>query len=140
MCCGIDWADDHHDVAVIDAEGMVVARRRITDTAAGFSELLDLLAAHGDGEHQLIPTAIETSRGLLVAALRATGRKVYATLWRRPATGTGMRSRARSLTTATPSSRPSPPSLTTPAPAPTTTGAAPPETATPPGNVTCSTG
>jgi hypothetical protein len=39
--------------------------------------LLSLLADHGDSAQEPIPVAIETSRGLLVAALRATGRPVY---------------------------------------------------------------
>ena len=76
--CGIDWAEDHHDVALVDAEGMLVAKRRIGDDAAGFATLLQLLAAAGDSSQQPIPVAIETSRGLLVACLRATGREVYA--------------------------------------------------------------
>jgi transposase len=76
--CGIDWAEDHHDVALVDAEGKLVAKRRINDDAAGFATLLHLLAAAGDSGEQPIPVAIETSRGLLVACLRATGRDVFA--------------------------------------------------------------
>ena len=76
--CGIDWAEDHHDVALVDAEGKLVAKRRISDDAAGFAMLLQLLAAAGDSGQESIPVAIETSRGLLVACLRATGREVYA--------------------------------------------------------------
>ena len=76
--CGIDWAEDHHDVALVDAEGKLVAKRRISDDAAGFAALLQLLTAAGDSGEQPIPVAIETSRGLLVACLRATGRDVYA--------------------------------------------------------------
>jgi transposase len=40
--------------------------------------LLELLVDHGDTPEDPIPVAIETSRGLLVACLRATGRPVYA--------------------------------------------------------------
>ena len=76
--CGIDWAEDHHDVALVDAEGNLVAKRRIGDNAAGFDTLLQLLADAGDSSQQPIPVAIETSRGLLVACLRATGREVFA--------------------------------------------------------------
>ena len=76
--CGIDWASDHHDVALTDSDGTLVARARISDDARGLNELLELLAAHGDSEDKRIPVAIETSRGLLVACLRATGRPVYA--------------------------------------------------------------
>ena len=75
--CGIDWAEDHHDIALADRDGKLLARRRISDDAAGLAGLLDLLAEHGDTPEDLIPVAIETPRGLLVACLRATGRAVY---------------------------------------------------------------
>ena len=75
--CGIDWAEDHHDIAVVDRDAKLLARRRISDDAAGLAGLLALLAEHGDTPGDLIPVAIETPRGLLVACLRATGRKIY---------------------------------------------------------------
>jgi len=75
--CGIDWAEDHHDIALADRDGKLLARRRIGDDAAGLAQLLELLAGHGDSAGDLIPVAIETPRGLLVACLRATGRKIY---------------------------------------------------------------
>ncbi len=76
--CGIDWAEDHHDVALVDADAKIVGKRRISDDAAGFLQLVQLLAEAGDSAEDPIPVAIETSRGLLVACLRATGRNVYA--------------------------------------------------------------
>ena len=75
--CGIDWAEQHHDIALVDDEGTQLAKRRIGDDAAGFAALLELLAEHGDQPDNRIPVAIETSRGLLVAGLQATGREVY---------------------------------------------------------------
>jgi len=75
--CGIDWAEDHHDIALVDREGRLLARQRIGDDAEGFTELLALLADHGDEAADQIPVAIETPRGLLTACLRATGRRVY---------------------------------------------------------------
>jgi Transposase/Transposase IS116/IS110/IS902 family len=75
--CGIDWAEDHHDIALADRDGNLLGRRRISDDAAGLAQLLGLLAEHGDTPDDPIPVAIETPRGLLVACLRATGRKVY---------------------------------------------------------------
>jgi transposase len=75
--CGIDWAEDHHDIALADQRGKLLARRRISDDAAGLAQLLALLAEHGDSPEDLIPVAIETPRGLLVACLRVTGRQVY---------------------------------------------------------------
>src|SRR5262245_58263732 len=76
--CGIDWAEQHHDVALVDETGRQVAKRRIADSVAGFGELVDMLAAVSDRDDAEIPVAIETPRGLLVAALRATGRPVFA--------------------------------------------------------------
>src|SRR5580700_3359084 len=75
--CGIDWAEDHHDIALVDAAGQLRARRRISDDAAGLAQLLALLAEHGDTADDPVPVAIETPRGLLTACLRATGRKIY---------------------------------------------------------------
>ena len=75
--CGIDWAEDHHDIALISKDGQLLARRRISDDAAGLTQLLALLAEHGDTPDDPVPVAIETPRGLLVAGLRATGRPVY---------------------------------------------------------------
>jgi transposase len=75
--CGIDWAEDHHDIALADRDGKLLARRRVSDDAAGLAALLELLAEHGDTPDDPIPVAIETPRGLLVACLRATGRQVY---------------------------------------------------------------
>ena len=75
--CGIDWAEDHHDIALVDQDGLLLARRRIGDDAAGLAGLLALLAEHGDTPDDPVPVAIETPRGLLTACLRATGRQVY---------------------------------------------------------------
>ena len=76
--CGIDWAESHHDIAIIDAEGRLLAKQRIKDDLQGWRQLVELLAEHGDQPDAPIPVAIETGRGLLVACLRATGRAVYA--------------------------------------------------------------
>jgi transposase len=75
--CGIDWAEGHHDIALVDGDGMLVARQRISESIAGFAELTAMLAAAGDTAADPVPVAIETPRGLLVAVLRATGRPVY---------------------------------------------------------------
>jgi|SoiMethySBSTD1v2_1073268.scaffolds.fasta_scaffold310967_2 transposase len=77
LFCGIDWGESRHDVAIIDEAGNVLARGKITADAAGFTDLLSLLAEAGDTHDDQIPVAIETDRGLLVAALRSTGRAVY---------------------------------------------------------------
>jgi transposase len=75
--CGIDWSERHHDVALVDDEGVLVAKRRIAESAAGFGQLLELLAEHAESSEQPIPVAIETAKGLLVAALRAAGYQLF---------------------------------------------------------------
>jgi transposase len=77
ITCGIDWAEDHHDVALVDETGKLVAKQRIKDDADGFRLLLALLAEAGDCAEAPIPVAVETARGLVFACLRTTGRKVY---------------------------------------------------------------
>ncbi|KPN21736.1 IS110 family transposase [Arthrobacter sp. BL-252-APC-1A] len=76
--CGIDWAEGHHDIALVDSQGRLLSSQRVAESAAGLAELLDLLSTHGDRIEDRIPVAIETTRGLLVAALRSSGRDVYA--------------------------------------------------------------
>lgn len=75
--CGIDWAEGHHDIALIDGEGRLVGKRRINESLDGVAELTAMLAATGDSAEEPIPVAIETPRGLLVAVLRTTGRPIY---------------------------------------------------------------
>ena len=33
--CGIDWAEGHHDIALVDGEGKLVAKRRIDESLEG---------------------------------------------------------------------------------------------------------
>lgn len=46
--CGIDWAEGHHDIALVDQDGTLIAKRRIKDSSNGYAELLELLAEAGD--------------------------------------------------------------------------------------------
>lgn len=81
--CGIDWAERHHDVALVDEQGKTLATRRIADDAAGLTEVLGLLAEHTgagrDGaQFVAVDVALETDHGLLVVGLRAAGHRVFA--------------------------------------------------------------
>jgi transposase len=76
ITCGIDWAEGHHDVALVDHDGATVARARIGAGAAGFTELLGLIADHG-GSPQETAVAIETDKNLIVVALSGAGFTVY---------------------------------------------------------------
>jgi len=77
ITCGIDWAKAHHDIAVIDEHGVVLACQRIASDAGGFGELMRILAEHSD-DAAAAPVAIETDKNLLVVALQAAGNPVYA--------------------------------------------------------------
>src|SRR5271154_2233875 len=76
LACGVDWAEAHHDVALVDVDGAVVARSRIDTGAGGFNDLLAVIAEHGgSAEHTAI--ALETDKNLLVVALAEAGFTVY---------------------------------------------------------------
>jgi transposase len=77
MWCGIDWAQRHHDIAVVDDDGVLVLKRRIEDSAVGFRQLLELLAEQTQRSEAPIPIAMETAKGLLPAALGAAGYQLF---------------------------------------------------------------
>jgi hypothetical protein len=68
---GVDWAEAHHDVCVLDAEGKVLGRKRILDSLAGVGELHALVADHLGDENDVneVVVGIEKDRGLIVTAL-----------------------------------------------------------------------
>ncbi len=76
--CGIDWAEREHEVALVGQDGRLLARQRISDDLAGFTALTGMLAAHTGTAFTAVDVAIETDRGLLVAALHAAGHRVFA--------------------------------------------------------------
>jgi transposase len=93
---GIDWADEHHDLAVVDASGATVATRRVAHSAAGLADLTTCLqqlaarAAQETASAAPVPAEggagtaavalvclVETDRGLLITALLEAGVPVY---------------------------------------------------------------
>ena len=77
---GDDWAEAHHDVEIVDADGRRLARRRLPEGVAGLSDLHALIADHlGDQDEPAdVVVGIETDRGPWVQALVAAGYTVYA--------------------------------------------------------------
>jgi transposase len=72
--CGIDWADEWHDVRLADSgDGRLIAQRRFAHDEDGVSALIALL-----GEHRVDVAAIERPDGLLVGRLLAAGVTVLA--------------------------------------------------------------
>jgi transposase len=76
---GNDWAEDHHDVEVVDGQGRVLVRRRLSEGIVGMAGLHALIAEHlpQDAEPGQVVVGIETDRGPWVAALVAAGYRVY---------------------------------------------------------------
>lgn len=72
LTVGINWAEIHHDVALMNTEGSVIARARIGTGATGFIELLALIAENG-GTAADTPIAIETDKYLIVVGLVDAG-------------------------------------------------------------------
>jgi transposase len=76
---GDDWAEDHHDVEVMDEAGKVLARRRLPEGVAGMSQLHGLVGGFlgEDADAAEVVVGIETDRGPWVAALIAAGYSVF---------------------------------------------------------------
>jgi len=74
---GIDWAEAHHDVCLLDEQGKMLGKRRVSDGLEGVRRLHELVAEHAEEPEQVV-IGIETDRGLLVQALLAAGYQVYA--------------------------------------------------------------
>jgi transposase len=76
---GDDWAEDHHDVEVMNEAGKVLAKKRLPEGAAGMSQLHGLIGRHvpKDADDAEVVIGIETDRGPWVAALIAAGYTVY---------------------------------------------------------------
>jgi hypothetical protein len=74
---GDDWAEDHHDVHVMDADGARLASRRLPEGLPGIRGFHELVATHAEEPSQVV-IGIETDRGLWVQALGAAGYRVYA--------------------------------------------------------------
>ena len=77
---GDDWAEDHHDVELMDASGRVLARKRLPEGVAGMARLHALTGDQlgEDDQDAEVVVGIETDRGPWVAALVAAGYTVYA--------------------------------------------------------------
>jgi len=74
---GDDWAEDHHDVYLMNDTGGRLASRRLPEGLAGIARLHELIAEHAE-EPAHVVIGIETDRGLWVDALTAAGYQVVA--------------------------------------------------------------
>jgi transposase len=74
---GDDWAEDHHDVHVMDETGARLAGRRLPEGVEGIRGFHELVADLVEEPSEVV-VGIETDRGLWVQALAAAGYEVYA--------------------------------------------------------------
>ncbi|MDQ1689238.1 MAG: hypothetical protein QOK42_2213 [Frankiaceae bacterium] len=79
---GDDWAQDHHDVEVMDGVGRRLAKARLPEGVAGMARLHALIGEQiaelaGDEPVEVV-VGIETDRGPWVQALLAVGYTVFA--------------------------------------------------------------
>jgi len=85
---GDDWAEDHHDVELMDEAGRTLAKVQLPEGVAGIARLHAMIAEQlgedtaeqlGEGTDEAqVRIGIETDRGPWVAALLAAGYTVYA--------------------------------------------------------------
>ena len=74
---GIDWSETHHDACIVDAEGSVLTKGRVSEGVDGVAKLHEMVAAHAEDPSD-VAVGIELDRGLLVGALVAAGYAVHA--------------------------------------------------------------
>jgi transposase len=77
---GDDWAEDHHDVELMDRVGHTLAKARLPEGLVGIARLHALIGEQlGENAEEVeVLVGIETDRGPWVAALTAAGYTVYA--------------------------------------------------------------
>ncbi len=81
---GDDWAEDHHDVEVMDASGRRLAKARLPEGVAGITRLHAMIGQwlgddiEAEDVAGRVKIGIETDRGPWVQALVAAGYTVYA--------------------------------------------------------------
>lgn len=74
---GIDWSDDHHDIAITNDSASTFAEFQISHDSNGFTMLHDKIASL-EKQPASVLVALETNRGLLVHELLRYGYSVYA--------------------------------------------------------------
>ena len=73
---GLDWADTHHDVDVLDEAGKRVGARRFAHSHEGLNELKQFVLSIAASPENLA-CIVETNHGLLITFLLEAGIPVY---------------------------------------------------------------
>src|SRR5271163_4400902 len=79
LFAGDDWAEDHHDVEVMNEAGKVLAKKRLPEGVAGMAGLHELIGRQlGEEGAAEVVIGTETDHGPWVGALVAAGYLVFA--------------------------------------------------------------
>lgn len=80
MFVGDDWAEEHHDVELLDEAGRVLGRAKLPEGVAGITRLHAMIGEHlgEDEDNPTVVVGIETERGPWVQSLIAAGYQIYA--------------------------------------------------------------
>ena len=97
---GVDWAEDHHDVCLLDKQGVGLGKRRVPEGMEGSRQLQVLIAEHAQDPEQVV-IGIESAR----CSPPATS-SMRSTRWRSTAIGIVTPPPEPSRTLATPSCSP----------------------------------
>jgi transposase len=73
---GIAWADQHHDVVVLEEAGQQMGARRVAHSKEGISELTHFLLSIPQTPEQMA-CVLQTNQGLLITALLEAGVPMY---------------------------------------------------------------
>lgn len=74
---GDDWAEDHHDIHIMDDQGARLAAKRLPEGVEGIARLHAMIGHYIEDPGEVL-VGIETDRGLWVTALVAAGYLVFA--------------------------------------------------------------
>ncbi len=72
---GLDWADQHHDVVIIDETGRKVGQLQVAHTPEGLARLVKFLQEIAPLDQ--IACMVETIHGLLISTLLEAGVALY---------------------------------------------------------------
>ena len=73
---GLDWADQHHEVLVLNEAGRRAGSRQVTHSKEGLEELKAFLLSMAQNPEELV-CVVETNHGLLITFLLEAGIPVY---------------------------------------------------------------
>jgi hypothetical protein len=61
LYAGIDWADDHHNLVVIDDAGLTTGSLRVSHTSTGLTQLHEFLAKFAPEQAEMACIALHHS-------------------------------------------------------------------------------